>query len=156
NVQTRLDRVAAGAVDATLLAVAGLRRLGLEGRAAALLDPEVMVPAAGQGIVGVTVREEDGELADLLGGIEDAEAAAVSRAERALLRALDGSCRTPIGGHAELRPDGSLRLVGLVASEDGTFLLKRAIVGPPSEAARLGRELGASLRRDSPAAIFAA
>ncbi len=154
NVQTRLDKVAAGEVDATLLAVAGLRRLGLEGRAAALLDPEVMVPAAGQGIVGVTVREQDGELADLLGGIEDAEAAAVSRAERALLAALDGSCRTPIGGHAELRPDGSLRLVGLVASADGTFLLKRAIVGPPSEAVRLGRELGASLRRDSPAAIF--
>ncbi|WP_114376407.1 hydroxymethylbilane synthase [Elioraea thermophila] len=154
NVGTRLARVSAGEMDATLLAYAGLRRLGLEGAAAAVLDPEVMVPAAGQGIVGITVREDDTELRELLAAIEDPEAAAVSRAERALLAALDGSCRTPIGGHAEIRPDGTLRLVGLVASEDGTFLLKRAIVGAPADAVRLGRELGQSLRRDSPAEIF--
>ncbi len=156
NVGTRLARVSAGEMDGTLLAYAGLRRLGLEGAAAAVLDPEVMVPAAGQGIVGVTVRADDTELCELLAAIEDPEAAAVSRAERALLAALDGSCRTPIGGHAEIRPDGSLRLVGLVASEDGTFLLKRALVGAPTDAVRLGRELGQSLRRDSPAEIFAA
>ena len=154
NVQTRLNKVKSAQMDATLLALAGLRRLGLAHEAAAILDPEMMVPAAGQGIVGITVRAEDTELHDLLSGIEDPDAAAVSRAERALLAALDGSCRTPIGGHAEIRADGTLRLVGLVASEDGTFLLKRAIVGAPEDAARLGRELGRELRRDSPAAIF--
>lgn len=155
NVQTRLNKVKSAQMDATLLALAGLRRLGLAHEAAAILDPEMMVPAAGQGIVGITVRTEDTELRDLLSGIEDPDAAAVSRAERAMLAALDGSCRTPIGGHAEIRADGALRLVGLVASEDGTFLLKRATVGRPEDAERLGRELGRELRRDSPAAIFA-
>ncbi len=161
NVQTRLARVANGEVAASMLALAGLRRLGLEGEAAAVLDPEAMVPAAGQGIVGVTVREDDDELRELLAAIEDREAAAVSAAERALLGALDGSCRTPIGGHARLlappAPGGppSLHLTGLVARADGSFLLKRSAVGPVAEAARLGSELGCELRRDSPSDIFA-
>jgi hydroxymethylbilane synthase len=155
NVQTRLAKLrGADGPAASLLALAGLRRLGLEAEAAVVLDPEAMVPAAGQGIVGVTVRADDVELLDLLSGIEDAEARAVSTAERALLAALDGSCRTPIGGHARLLPDGSLHLTGLVARADGSFLLKRALQGDPKDAARLGRELGDSLRRDSPADIF--
>ena len=156
NVQTRLARVAGGGVAASLLALAGLRRLGLEAEAAAVLDPEAMVPAAGQGIVGVTVREDDEELRELLAAIEDREAAAVSAAERALLAALDGSCRTPIGGHARLTPSGcGLHLTGLVARPDGSFLLKRSVVGPVGDAARLGAELGRELRRDSPSDIFA-
>jgi hydroxymethylbilane synthase len=155
NVQTRLDKVRAeGGPAASLLALAGLRRLGLENEAALVLDPEAMVPAAGQGIVGVTVRADDVELLELLSGIEDAEARAVSTAERALLAALDGSCRTPIGGHARLLPDGQLHLTGLVARADGSFLLKRAAHGDPKDAARLGRDLGESLRKDSPADIF--
>ena len=156
NVQTRLSKVrAADGPAASLLALAGLRRLGLEAEAAVVLDAEAMVPAAGQGIVGVTVRADDVELLELLSAIEDAEARAVSTAERSLLAALDGSCRTPIGGHARLLPDGSLHLTGLVARADGSFLLKRALHGDPKEAARIGRELGESLRRDSPADIFA-
>ena len=155
NVQTRLARVATGEVAGSMLALAGLRRLGLEAEAAAVLDPEAMVPAAGQGIVGVTVREDDWELRELLAAIEDREAAAVSAAERALLGALDGSCRTPIGGHARLTPSGGLHLTGLVARADGSFLLKRSVVGPVGEAARLGAELGRELRRDSPSDIFA-
>jgi hydroxymethylbilane synthase len=156
NVQTRLARVAGGEVAASLLALAGLRRLGLEAEAAAVLDPEAMVPAAGQGIVGVTVREDDVELRELLAAIEDREAGAVSAAERALLAALDGSCRTPIGGHARLLAAGrGLHLTGLVARADGSFLLKRSVVGAASDAARLGAELGRELRRDSPGDIFA-
>jgi hydroxymethylbilane synthase len=155
NVGTRLARVAAGEFDASLLALAGLRRLGLEQEAAVALDPEEMIPAAGQGIVGVTVRQSDIELHELLAAIEDPEARAVSSAERALLAALDGSCRTPIGGHARLRPDGRLRLTGLVARADGSFLLKRHIEGLAADAARLGAELGEGLRRDSPADLFA-
>ena len=103
NVQTRLERVARGDFAATMLALAGLRRLGLDDRATLVLDPEAMVPAACQGIVGVTVREADVELRALLSGIEDPTARAVSTAERAMLAVLDGSCRTPIGGHARLR-----------------------------------------------------
>jgi hydroxymethylbilane synthase len=156
NVQTRIAKVRAeDGPHASLLALAGLRRLGLEAEAAVVLDPDAMVPAACQGIVGVTVRSEDVELLELLSGIEDAEARAVSTAERALLAALDGSCRTPIGGHARLLPDGQLHLTGLIARADGSFLLKRSLHGAPKDAARLGRELGDSLRRDAPADIFA-
>ena len=154
NVQTRLDRVARGEVDASLLALAGLKRLGLAHRASVILSPEIMLPAACQGIVGITVRARDVELLELLGAIEDPVARAVSTAERALLHALDGSCRTPIGGYATMQTDGSLRLDGLVASEDGSFLLRRSIIGAPADAACMGEELGAALKADSPADIF--
>jgi hydroxymethylbilane synthase len=155
NVQTRLRKLAEGEAAATLLALAGLRRLGLEPEGSVAIDPEAMVPAAGQGIVGVTVRADDTELHELLSGIEDPEARAVSSAERALLAALDGSCRTPIGGHARLLPNGRLRLTGLVARADGSFLLKRAEEAEASDAVRLGDDLGRALRRDSPADLFA-
>jgi hydroxymethylbilane synthase len=155
NVQTRLDKVAAGTCTASLLAFAGLKRLGLADRASAVLDPDAMVPAAGQGVVGVTVRGDDTELHELLAAIEDPEAKAVATAERAMLAELDGSCRTPIGGHARLLPNGELHLTGLVARGDGSFLLKRSLHGAAGDAARIGRELGASLRADSPRDIFA-
>jgi hydroxymethylbilane synthase len=154
NVQTRIDKLGRGDCEATLLAFAGLRRLGLGGAASVVLDADFMVPAAGQGIVGVTVRGSDLELLELLAAIEDREARAVSSAERALLDALDGSCRTPIGGYARLLADGQLHLTGLVAREDGSFLLKRQAVGAVTDATRLGRELGAALRTDSPGDIF--
>ncbi|QDH15705.1 hydroxymethylbilane synthase [Oecophyllibacter saccharovorans] len=154
NVQTRLDKLNGGACDATLLAVAGLRRLGMEDRIDVALEPTVMLPAAGQGIVGVTVRESDHELRELLSAIEDPEARAVATAERALQEALDGSCRTPIGGYARLHGQ-TLYLDGLIASEDGTFMLRRHIHGPMTEAARMGHELAAELRRDTPEHIFA-
>jgi hydroxymethylbilane synthase len=155
NVQTRLAKLAAGDCAASLLALAGLRRLGMEDRASVVLDPDAMVPAAGQGIVGITVREDDVELRELLTGIEDPEAKAVSTAERALLAELDGSCRTPIGGHARLLPNGELHLTGLVARTDGSFLLKRSVHGGVRNAHRLGADLGASLRADSPRDLFA-
>jgi hydroxymethylbilane synthase len=155
NVQTRLDKIAFGDYAASLLAMAGLRRLGLEHEAAAVLDPEVMVPSACQGIIGITVRESDSELRELLAAIEDPAAKAVSTAERAMLAELDGSCRTPIGGHAALTPSGELRLTGLVARPDGSFLLKRTLSGAEADAARIGAELGAGLRADSPRDIFA-
>ncbi|MFT8245391.1 hydroxymethylbilane synthase [Roseomonas sp. BN140053] len=154
NVQGRLGKLAAGEVDATMLALAGLRRLEMQPEGMVVLDPEAMVPAAGQGIVAVTVRERDRELCELLSAIEDPEARAVSHAERALLAALDGSCRTPIGGYAKLLPDGQLRLTGLVARPDGSFLLKRALHGAASDAKALGDELGRELRADSPSDIF--
>jgi hydroxymethylbilane synthase len=154
NVQTRLNKTHAGDFSASLLAVAGLKRLGLADQADVVLDPDSMVPAACQGIVGVTVRAADTELCELLKGIEDPEARAVSTAERTMLALLDGSCRTPIGGYARLLPDGRLHMTGLVAREDGSFLLKRSIVGAPGDAAALGAELGAELRRDSPDDLF--
>jgi len=155
NVGTRLKKIDAGEVAATLLAYAGLRRLGLEHRASLPLSPDLMVPSACQGIVGITIRSEDAELHAMLAGIEDPDAKAVATAERALLAALDGSCRTPIGGYARLTEDGELHITGLVAREDGSFLLKRTSLGAREDAERLGHELGLSLKADSPADIFA-
>jgi hydroxymethylbilane synthase len=154
NVGTRLGKVESGEFAATLLAYAGLRRLGLGERASIVLSPETMVPSACQGIVGITVRSADTELCAMLAGIEDPEAKAVATAERALLAALDGSCRTPIGGYAQLQSDGGLHLTGLVARADGSFLLKRSATGAAADAERLGAELGASLKADSPPDIF--
>jgi hydroxymethylbilane synthase len=154
NVQTRLDKVASGVCAASLLAYAGLRRLGIAERASVVLDAEAMVPAVCQGIIGVTMRAADTELRELLAAIEDPEARVVASAERALLAALDGSCRTPIGGYARLLANGDLHISGLVARPDGSFLLKRGLHGPATDAARIGAELGASLRADSPRDIF--
>ena len=155
NVGKRLARIRAGHCAAGVLALAGLRRLEVGGPTIVPLDTETMVPAAGQGIIGVTVREDDGDLRELLAAIEDREAAAIAAAERGLLAALDGSCRTPIGGHARLVPGERLSLTGLVARADGSFLLRRNLTGPAREAARIGTELGLSLRADSPADLFA-
>ena len=159
NVGTRIGKVDRGEFAGSLLALAGLRRLGMAERASLVLDPETVVPAACQGIVGVTARAADVDLCQLLAAIEDAEARAVSTAERALLASLDGSCRTPIGGYARLAPPdaagvGRLHLTGLVARTDGSFLLRRSVSGAPEEAAALGRALGDSLRADSPPDIF--
>jgi hydroxymethylbilane synthase len=155
NVRTRLNKVKTGdGADASLLAVAGLRRLGLDGEAALVLDPDIMVPAAGQGIIGITVRATDVSIQDLFASIEDPEARLVATAERALLAALDGSCRTPIGSHARLLDNGDVHLTGLVARPNGRFLLKRSLQVPAADARRLGTELGRSLRADSPVDIF--
>ncbi|HVE21006.1 MAG TPA: hydroxymethylbilane synthase [Acidocella sp.] len=155
NVGTRLAKIEAGELDATLLAYAGLRRLGLGDKASVVLSTEQMVPSACQGIVGITVRSDDVELRELLAAIEDPEAKAVATAERALLGALDGSCRTPIGGYARLLDDDRLHLTGLVARADGSFLLRRSATGSVADAEILGQELGLSLKADSPDDIFA-
>lgn len=155
NVQTRLARLRAGDVAGTFLALAGLKRLGLEEHATRPLSCDIMVPAACQGIVGVTVRAEDTHLLEWLAAIECTATRAIATAEREMLGVLDGSCRTPIGGNATLAEDGTLHLTGLVAREDGSFLLRRTLAGPATDAAALGRALGASLRADTPADLFA-
>jgi hydroxymethylbilane synthase len=154
NVQTRLSRVGTGEFDASLLALAGLKRLGLDSRAGVLISEDDMVPAACQGIIGVTVRADDVELRELLNAICDPDSRAVSLTERAFLGALDGSCRTPIGGYAKLTADGRITLTGLVARADGSFMLRRTVTGLASDAILIGRELGEELLMDSPADIF--
>lgn len=154
NVQTRLRKLRDGECQASLLALAGLRRLNIEILGAIVLNPEIMVPAAAQGIVGITVRSGDTALRDLLAKIEDPTARVVATAERAVLATLDGSCRTPIGAHARILPSGSLTLTGLLARSDGSFLLKRTLDGPLADAERLGTELGAILRGAAPADLF--
>ena len=154
NVEPRIEKVRRGDCTASLLALAGIRRLGLSDVPMVVLDADVMLPSAGQGIVGITVRVADGPLHGLLSGIEDPEARAVSTAERAMLAVLDGNCRTPIGGYARLLDGGELMLTGLVARADGSFLLKRSLRGAAGDAAAIGAELGAALRADSPGDVF--
>ena len=154
NVQSRLAKVRGGEVGASLLAFAGLKRLEIGHEADVTIDPAVMLPAACQGIVGITARADDTEVLALLAAIEDATSRVVATAERALLDALDGSCRTPIGAHATVDGD-TLTLTGLVARGDGSFLLRAARSGASADAERLGRDLAAQLRADSPRDIFA-
>ena len=155
NVQSRLDKIRHGVCDASLLALAGLRRLGLDHEASVVLDPAIMVPAGCQGVVGITAREDATELRTLLKTIEDQDSRYTATAERTLLQSLDGSCRSPIGAHAEMRADGRLHLTGLVAREDGSFLLRRSLSGPAEDGCVLAEELACSLRADSPSDIFA-
>ncbi len=155
NVQSRLDKVRRGDVAASLLAMAGLNRLGLSDEASVVLGPEVMLPSACQGIVGVTVRAADTALHDLLAAIADPAATVMARAERGLLAALDGSCQTPAGAYAALADDGTMRLHGLVARADGSFVLRRHVDCLQADAARAGLALGEELRRDSPRDVFA-
>ena len=154
NVQTRLRKLRDGECQASMLALAGLNRLGMDVPGALVLDPNVMLPAAAQGIVGITARASDAALLGLLASIESISSRIAGTAERALLGALDGSCRTPIGAYAHLTDDGSLTLTGLVARADGSFLLRRSMSAAAADAIRLGHELGASLRADAPADLF--
>lgn len=154
NVQTRLRKLRDGDCQASMLALAGLRRLQIDIPNAIVLDPEVMLPSAAQGIVGITIRADDTALRDRLAAIEDPASRIAATAERAMLAALDGSCRTPIGAHARLLPNGDLTLTGLVARADGSFLLQRTMTGAAADASRIGTDLGAILRAASPADLF--
>lgn len=147
NVGTRLRKLAEGQVDATLLAVAGLKRLGKLGEATAILTPEEMLPAVAQGAIGVESRADDTATAALLAPINDPATATRVAAERACLAVLDGSCRTPIAALAELSLDGSeLRLRALIALPDGSVTHRDARTGPAGEAVALGRAAGAALK----------
>jgi hydroxymethylbilane synthase len=115
----------------------------------------VMLPAAGQGIVGVTVRADDTRLRDLLGRAADFQSELAATAERSVLRALDGSCKTPVGAFARLLPGRDLCVTALIARADGSFVLKRSIRGAAADAVRLGAELGTSLLQDAPRDVFA-
>ena len=154
NVHGRLDKVRRGDYAASLLALAGMNRLGLQDEASVIIDAEIMVPSACQGIVGITVRASDTELHSLLSAIADPEATVMAAAERALLGSLDGSCHTPIGAYARLLEGGRMRLTGLVARADGSFVLRRAVECAQSDAAAAGLALGDELRALSPPDIF--
>jgi hydroxymethylbilane synthase len=146
NVATRLRKLEAGEVDATLLAVAGLRRLGEADRIVAALSPEEMLPAVGQGAIGLEIRADDARTRGLLDAIACRETGIRVAAERALLAQLDGSCKTPIAGLAELEGDATLRLRGLIALPDGSRLHAAELRGPAAEALALGRHLGEQLQ----------
>jgi hydroxymethylbilane synthase len=145
NVETRIAKLEAGEVDATLLAAAGLNRLGLGGRASAILTPAEMLPAVCQGTIGIECRADDAKTRDLLSRIDDAPTAAAAACERAFLAALDGSCRTPIAGLAEIDGD-ALAFHGMIVRPDGSEALEDRRAGAAADAAALGRAAGDALR----------
>lgn len=155
NVDTRIAKLAAGEADATLLAQAGLDRLGRDNVAGTPLDPSEMLPAVAQGIIGIERRTDDAASADMLAPLNDAAAAVEAAAERAMLAVLDGTCRTPIGGLARIEGD-RLTLDGLVVLPDGSQLHRTRRTGPVSEAESLGRAVGAELRARAGDAFFRA
>lgn len=145
NVDTRLKKLEAGEADATYLALAGLKRLGLESRAASLVDPQDTPPAACQGAIAITARADDARVRDPLAQCEDANARIEIEAERAFLDALDGSCRTPIAALARVR-DTQLSFIGETLTPDGAQRWRRsATIALGSEAIAQARALGAKL-----------
>lgn len=147
NVQTRLRKLEEGVCDATLLAAAGLKRLGLNDHITAPLSIELCLPAVAQGTIGVECRADNHALRDWLTPIHHSETALRTAAERSLLATLDGSCRTPIGGLATLVDDHVLRLEGLVATPDGSECHRRSILctAEEKEAIAAGKKLGQTL-----------
>ncbi len=145
NVGTRIRKVESGEYDATLLALAGLRRLGLTDPIAEVLDIDEFLPAVGQGAIAVAIRAGDSRVAQALEGILDAATGHALAAERAFLSVLDGSCRTPIAGHARL-DGGGMELRGLVLRPDGSEAVEVALRGAVADAAPIGREAGLDLR----------
>jgi len=140
NVDTRLRKLQEGQHDAIVLAVAGLKRLGLGDAITAVLDPALTLPAVTQGIIGMECRADDATTRALLGRLNHAASWTQMLAERALSRGLSGSCNLPLAGHAVLE-GGMLSMTGRVASPDGKRLLEAAVQGPATEAETLGLKL---------------
>ncbi|HTQ33565.1 MAG TPA: hydroxymethylbilane synthase [Stellaceae bacterium] len=146
NVDTRLGKLAAGEVDGLLLALCGLERLGRTDVVSEILSVEDMLPAVGQGALAIEARADDADLAALLTPLHDAKSAACITAERAMLAALDGSCRTPIAGLAEAQSD-RLHLKALLLAADGSAAREADGTAALADAAALGRDIGDRLRR---------
>jgi hydroxymethylbilane synthase len=149
NVETRLAKLARGEVDATILALAGLNRLGLADRATKVLDYADFVPAVGQGAIGITSRRGDVTVKSVLGPILDRATGVAVSCERALLRVLDGSCRTPIGGHAHLE-GATLALHAIILRPDGTQFFETRVSGHEVQAEALGESAGRDLLARAP------
>jgi len=155
NVQTRLRKLGEGEVDATMLAMAGLSRLGMAEAATATLEPEEMLPAVAQGAIGIEIRTDDAATAERLAALHCADTGARVAAERALLAVLDGSCRTPIAALAVLDGRGGIALDGLVAAPDGSAVHRVRREGAAANAAALGADAGAQLKAEGGAILAA-
>ena len=153
NVETRLRKIEASEMDAAVLAVAGLKRLGLFSAAATALEVEEFLPAAGQGAIAIETRASDESARAHAAVIDDADTHTALAAERAFLAALGGSCRTPIAGHARLDGD-TVRFRGLVATTDGSDAIEVSRQGRRADAAALGADAGHEIKTRAGAGFF--
>jgi len=144
NLQTRLRKLDEKQYVAIILAAAGLIRLGLKERIRAYLDPDDFIPAVGQGALGIEILENNEELLSMLEPLNDPNTACCVNAERAVSRALAGSCTVPLGAHATII-DNTLHLSGFVAKPDGTEVIRASIVGPQTIPKDLGEQLSQDL-----------
>jgi hydroxymethylbilane synthase len=144
NVQTRLRKVKESGMAGAVLALAGLRRLGLESEISEVLEPEVSLPAVGQGALAIECREDDAELRQALARLEDPTTRVAITAERAFLARMKGGCTVPLAGYATLSA-GLIHLRALVGRPDGTRVVRGERRGPSAEAERLGHDLGEEL-----------
>jgi hydroxymethylbilane synthase len=150
NVETRLRKLDDGVVDATVMALAGLRRLGLADVATMVLPADEFLPAVGQGAIALEIRHDDLRTCALLGAIDDPATRTALTAERAFLAVLDGSCRTPIAGHATVA-EGTLAFRGMILKPDGSEVHETTRAGRAADAVRLGADAGHELKgRASP------
>jgi len=145
NVDTRLRRVAEGAFDAVVLALAGLRRLRRDGEATEILDPIQVLPAPAQGALAVECRVSDPATRDLLSTVDDADSRAAVTAERALLAALEAGCTAPVAALAEIAEGPEIYLRGSVTTPDGSRAVRLSATGPATDADGIGRRLAAEL-----------
>jgi hydroxymethylbilane synthase len=144
NVDTRLRKLDVGEFDAIVLALAGITRLGLAARATQILDAGVMLPAVGQGALGIETREDDAQTSRMMAVLDDTETRACVTAERALLHELQGGCQVPLGAWARI-VDGVLRLEAAVFSADGSDVVRCYETGLPHQASAIGIRLGQAL-----------
>jgi hydroxymethylbilane synthase len=153
NVETRLRKIEAGEMDACVLAVAGLKRLGLFSATAVALGVEEFLPAVGQGAIAIEARAEDDAARRLAAAIDDADTHTALAAERAFLAALGGSCRTPIAGHARVHGD-TVVFRGLLAKPDGSDAVEASRQGRRADAAALGADAGHEIKSRAGADFF--
>ncbi len=144
NLDTRIRKLEEGEFDAIILAVSGLRRLGLEDKITQIIPEDIMLPAVGQGSLGIEFRSADQPMKEILAAIHHEPTAVCVKAERAFLETLEGGCQVPIGAFAKLQDD-SLRLEGLVADEQGERIIKQEMMGPVDAPEELGKTLGRSI-----------
>jgi len=153
NVETRLRKLTEGECDATILALAGLKRLGLADRATTIMSAEEFLPAVAQGAIGIETRQDDARTRELLARVDHADTSTAIACERAFLGVLDGSCKTPIGGHADLSGD-TIHFRGLLAHPDGDPSCEYKSRGSRADAIKIGMEAGRAIKRDAPAGLI--
>lgn len=154
NLDTRLKKLTTTDLDAIVLAVAGLNRLGFAQRITQILEPDIMLPAVGQGALCLENRTNDEIISPIISALDDAMTHTAVLAERAFLHRLEGGCQVPIAGHAVIDNDDRLTITGLVAALDGSRLIKKTISGPCNQADTLGIELAESLLSKGAASIL--
>ena len=153
NVETRLRKLDSGEVDATLLALAGLKRLGLVEHATNIMSADEFLPAVGQGAIGIETRAGDSRVRDILARIDHADTSTAIACERAFLAALDGSCKTPIAGHATISGN-AVQFRGLIARPDGAAAHDISGTGTRKDAATIGTDAGRELKHRAGPGFF--